>query len=246
MNRSEDLHVDVNGEAVLLDRSGAAVWPAQATLVFADLHFEKGSAYAKRDALLPPYDTRTTIKRMAQVVARRAPRRIIALGDSFHDRDAADRLDAEERAALSDMAAGAEWIWVEGNHDPKPPPWLGGLVAAEIALGGLVFRHVPTGQKGEVAGHLHPATIVAGRGMSVRRRCFVCDGARLLLPAFGAYAGGLDVRDAAIALLFAGGFAVYALGRERVYAVGGLHMPRRKKNVENQPSSTAIRTVKKP
>jgi metallophosphoesterase superfamily enzyme len=119
-------------------------------------------------------------------------------------------------------------------------------VAAQIALGGLVFRHVPAGQKGEVAGHLHPATIVAGRGMSVRRRCFVCDGTRLLLPAFGAYAGGLDVRNAAIASLFAGGFSVYALGRERVYAVGGLHMPRRKKNVENQPSKTAIRTVKTP
>lgn len=246
VSNSEELHIEVNDETLLLDKSGAAVWPAEKTLVFADLHFEKGSAYAKRGSLLPPYDTRSTIRRLADVVARRSPKRIIALGDSFHDGEAADRLDPEEREMLARLAAGAEWIWVEGNHDPKPPAWIGGRVAAEIALGGLVFRHVPGGggaQKGEVAGHLHPATRVKRNGMSVRRRCFVSDGARLLLPAFGAYAGGLDVRDDAIASLFADGFAVYALGRERVYMV---HMPRRKKSDEIQPSSAAIRTVKRP
>jgi DNA ligase-associated metallophosphoesterase len=240
-----DLHISVNGETLLLDRSGTAYWPAERTLIFADLHLEKGSAYAKHGALLPPYDTRSTIKRMVETIARRAPARAIALGDSFHDGEAADRLDREECEMLARLAAGTEWIWVEGNHDPQPPSWLGGSVAAEVALGGLVFRHLPGGgaQAGEVAGHLHPATVVKRNGMSVRRRCFVSDGARLLLPAFGAYAGGLDVRDAAIASMFADGFAVYALGRDRVYAV---HMPRRKKSDETQPSSTAIRTVKKP
>lgn len=245
MTRGEDLQIDVNGERLLLDRAGAVYWPSQSTLIFADLHFEKGSAYARGGQLLPPYDTRTTIKRMVKAVARHAPTRVIALGDSFHDGEAADRLDREEREMLARLAAGAEWIWVEGNHDPKPPAWIGGRVAAEIALGGLVFRHVPGGgaQAGEVAGHLHPATTVRRNGMSVRWRCFVSDGARLLLPAFGAYAGGLDVRDAAIASLFADGFAVYALGRERVYVV---HMPRRKKSDETQPSNTAIRTVERP
>jgi hypothetical protein len=217
------MHISVNGETLLLDKSGAAVWPAEKTLIFADLHFEKGSAYARRGQLLPPYDTRTTIKRMAEVIARHLPKRVIALGDSFHDGDAAARLDSEECELLAQLAAGAEWIWVEGNHDPKPPAWIGGRVAAEIALGGLVLRHVPGGgaQAGEVAGHLHPASRVRLNGMSVRRRCFVSDGARLLLPSFGAYTGGLDVRDAAIASLFADGFAVYALGRDRVYAVQG-------------------------
>ncbi len=266
MTRRDDLHISVNGETLLLDKSGAAVWPAEKTLVFADLHFEKGSAYAKRGTLLPPYDTRSTIKRMAEAIGRHKPLRVIALGDSFHDGEAADRLDPEERAMLARLAAGAEWIWVEGNHDPKPPAWIGGRVAAEIAFGGLVFRHVPApcrpgpdqlplmlrqahpsrrrfaapqdeglgnpltlsqskgegtrpGQAGEVAGHLHPATVVRRGGMSVRRRCFVSNGARLLLPSFGAYTGGLDVRDIAIASLFADGFCVYALGRERVYTV---------------------------
>jgi len=242
-----DLHIEVNGETVVLDKSGAVYWPAEKTLVFADLHFEKGTAFARRGALLPPYDTRTTVRRMGEAIARHTPSRIIALGDSFHDNDAADRLDAEEQATLSAIVARAEWIWVEGNHDPEPPKWLGGRVAGEVALGGLVFRHLPGcgGQKGEVAGHLHPATTVRRRGLSVRRRCFISDGARLLLPAFGAYAGGLDIRDEAIASLFAEAFTVYALGGERVYAVAG-QLARRKTSDEIQPRSTAIKTVQRP
>ncbi|MDE1938145.1 MAG: ligase-associated DNA damage response endonuclease PdeM [Alphaproteobacteria bacterium] len=243
MTTDHDLHIEVNGERLLLDRSGAAYWPAERTLVFADLHFEKGSAMARRGSLLPPYDTRSTIRRMEQTIARFAPTRVIALGDSFHDGEADARLDAEERAMLTALAARGEWIWVEGNHDPKPPAWIGGIVASQFARGGLVFRHLPTAQSGEVAGHLHPAATVTRRGTSVRRRCFVSDGARLLLPAFGAYAGGLDVRDEAIASLFAGGCTAYALGRERVYAV---HALRRNRNDDIQPSSTAIRTVERP
>ncbi len=232
MTHTGALHISVNGETLLLDRSGAAYWPAEQTLVFADLHFEKGSAYAKRGALLPPYDTRATIRRMEQTIARFAPARVIALGDSFHDGEADARLDAEERAMLTALASRGDWLWVEGNHDPKPPAWIGGIVAAQFARGGLAFRHLPTAQKGEIAGHLHPAVTVTRHGTSVRRRCFVSDGARLLLPAFGAYAGGLDVRDEAIASLFAGGGTAYALGRERVYAV---HALRRNSNDDVSP-----------
>jgi len=242
----DDLHISVNGETLLLDRSGAAYWPAQSMLVFADLHFEKGSSFARRGSLLPPYDTRSTIRRMEEAIARHAPSRVIALGDSFHDGEAADRLDREECEMLVRLAARAEWIWVEGNHDPKPPDWLGGRVASEIAIGGLVFRHLPSGQSGEVAGHLHPAAVVRKLGMGVRRRCFVSDGIRLLLPSFGAYTGGLDVREDAIASLFEDGCTIYALGRERVYAVATQPGRRRKTSAESQPSSVAINTANTP
>jgi len=242
----DDLHISVNGETLLLDRTGAAYWPEQRTLVFADLHFEKGSSFARRGSLLPPYDTRSTLRRMEETIARHAPSRVIALGDSFHDGEAAERLDREECAMLARLTSDREWIWVEGNHDPKPPDWLGGCVASEIVLGGLVFRHLPSGQSGEVAGHLHPAAVVRRLGMSVRRRCFVSDGARLLLPSFGAYTGGLDVREDAIASLFAGGCTIYALGRERVYAVAVQAPARRNTKVDSQPSSPAISTARTP
>lgn len=219
----DETHVDVNGEDLVLDASGALWWPAEATLVVADLHFEKGSSYAPSGQMLPPYDTRTTLLRIEKLAGRLKPSRIVALGDSFHDRNGAERLDEEERARLAALRRGVEWIWIAGNHDPAPPHWLGGRVAEEIAIGGLVFRHEPRemNARGEIAGHLHPCATVTRRGRSLRRRCFVSDGARLVMPAFGAYAGGLDVRDRAVSGLFKARFLAYLLGTQRVYAVAG-------------------------
>lgn len=216
-----ETRIEVNGEELLLEAAGALWWPGEDTLVFADLHFEKGSSYARSGQMLPPYDTRATLSRIEAVVQRRAPARVIALGDSFHDRYAAERLDEEERTRLANLRQGLEWIWIAGNHDPAPPHWLGGRVAEEIAIGGLVFRHEPRemNARGEIAGHLHPCATVTRRGRSLRRRCFVSDGKRLLMPAFGAYAGGLDVRDRAVSGLFKDRFLAYLLGAARVYAV---------------------------
>ncbi len=216
-----DLTITVNGETLLLDASGAAFSSVHRALIFADLHFEKGSAYARGAQFLPPYDTRATLLRMARAVARHNPAVIVALGDSFHDRGAAGRLGPEERATLAAMARAAHFVWIAGNHDPEPPAWLGGEIAEHYRLGGLVLRHEPQpcAEAGEVAGHLHPCASVAKWGRSVRRRCFVSDGTRLVLPSFGAYTGGLPVADAAIASLFAGPFHAYMLGSDRVYAI---------------------------
>ena len=213
--------IDVNGEHLVLDTLGALYWPAERTLVFADLHFEKGSSYARRGQLLPPYDTRTTLRRIAALVTRYAPRRVIALGDSFHDRYAAERLDATERGMLAQFAQAAEWMWIAGNHDPAPPDWLGGRVCEEAAIGALVFRHEPSAARvaGEIAGHLHPCKSFARRGASLRRRCFVSDGSRMVMPAFGAYTGGLDIRDRAVRGLFGESFLAYVLGTRAVYAI---------------------------
>ncbi len=218
-----DTTIAVNGETLTLDAAGALWWAAERTLVFADLHFEKGSSFARRGQMLPPYDTRATLKRIDALVSLYHPKRVIALGDSFHDRDAADRLDDVERALLRDLARRADWIWIAGNHDPAPPSWLGGSVTEEAAIGGLVFRHEPHARPsaGEIAGHLHPCATVTRRGRSLRRRCFVSDGMRMVMPAFGAYAGGLDVRETPVKSLFAEDFFAYLLGTRRVYAVAG-------------------------
>ncbi len=216
-----DLIINVNGESVLLDPHGVAFVPSQGALIVADLHFEKGSSYARTGQLLPPHDSRATLLKLAEVVGRHQPSTIIALGDSFHDREAGARLGAEERAMLDTLSRVAEFVWIAGNHDPQAPYWLGGTKAEEVALGGLTLRHEPHESLhiGEVAGHLHPCASVGKWGRSVRRRCFVSDGLRLVLPSFGAYTGGLDVREAPITGLFAGPFHAYMLGQRRVYAV---------------------------
>ena len=215
--------IEVNGAELLLDPSGALYWSAERTLIFADLHFEKGSAFARTGQFLPPYDTRVTLARMESLMTKYAPTRVIALGDSFHDAGAADRLDDHERETLGRLGKRAEWIWIAGNHDPVPPRWLCGFVCEEVGLGALVFRHEPSASvaKGEIAGHLHPCKSIVRRGRSLRRPCFASDGMRLVMPAFGAYTGGLDVRDFALRMLFGTGFIAYLLGSRRVYAVAG-------------------------
>jgi DNA ligase-associated metallophosphoesterase len=212
--------VDVVGVTLIADLSGALFWEEQGLLVVSDLHLEKGSSFAARGVLLPPYDTVATLGCLAAVIARHDPRMVIALGDSFHDRSAHQRLTAADRDALAAMQARRDWIWIAGNHDPALPSDLGGTVAGEVAIGPIVFRHEPTGASGEIAGHLHPKARVSTRGRSMERRCFACDGERAVMPAFGAYAGGLSIRDAAFARIFqTPGLMAHVLGDYRLHTI---------------------------
>ena len=211
---------DIAGVALLADPSGALVWEEQGLLVVSDLHLEKGSSFAARGVLLPPYDTAATLSRLSAVIARHDPRMVIALGDSFHDRMAHERLAGADREAIAALQARRDWIWISGNHDPALPSNLGGVVASEVCIGAIAFRHEPTGAAGEIAGHLHPKARVVTRARAVERRCFVSDGERAVMPAFGAYAGGLSIRDAAFARIFGTpGFMAHVLGDNRVHAI---------------------------
>ena len=213
--------VMLGGVACALDLSGALYMPDEATLVVADLHLEKGSSFARRGSLLPPYDTRTTLLALGGVIGRYDPRRVIALGDSFHDVGGPDRLDGGDADALAAMQAGREWVWIIGNHDPALPKAIGGEVVEELAISGLTLRHAPDpGTRCELAGHLHPVGKVVRRGGGVRRRCFVADDLRCVMPAFGAYAGGLNVCDPIFAPLFPDGFTAHVIGGERLFAIG--------------------------
>jgi hypothetical protein len=214
--------VVVGGVTLVADCAGAIYWPDEKLLVVADLHFEKGSAFAARGVLLPPYDTATTLARLAILIERYAPRVVIALGDSFHDGGGPSRMADISRTALASLQRGRDWVWIAGNHDPDPADGIGGRFADVLALGPLTFRHEPSPHPcdGEIAGHLHPLARVAQRGRAVSRRCFASDGRRLVMPAFGAYAGGLNVRNRAFTSLFeAVEFTAHMLGERRLYAI---------------------------
>lgn len=215
-------HVRVAGRDLFADPSGALYDEGEGALLVADLHFEKGSSFARRGMMLPPYDTAATLARLAAVIARCAPKLVIALGDSFHDGDASARLSDRDRDGIAALQSGRDWLWITGNHDPDPPCGVSGQALAEWRMGPLILRHEPlAGERpGEVAGHLHPMAIVLGTSGATRRRCFVSDGSRCVMPAFGAYAGGLNIHHHAFGGLFrAGRRMAHALGRDRVYPV---------------------------
>jgi uncharacterized protein len=217
--------IHLGGERLMLDPAGVLIWPAAGLLVVSDLHLEKGSSYARRGQLLPPWDTHATLDRLALLLRRHRPRLVVALGDSFHDTDGASRLPASELSRLRAMTEAHRFIWVQGNHDPAPPRGIGGEWVEAFATATLVFRHQARADAdGEISGHHHPKATVPARAGSVCRPCFVSDSHRLMLPAFGAYTGGLDVRDPAIARLFPRGGRVFLLGRERLFsfAIGTL------------------------
>lgn len=199
----------LNGIELFAEPSGALWWPAAATLVVADLHFEKGTSYARRGVLLPPYDTSATLARLAAAIGPRV-RRVVCLGDSFHDGDGPARLNASDAQALECLVAAHDWIWVTGNHDRALPAIIGGRVATgEVRLDGLVLRHQADGDAvGEISGHFHPKSAIDIRGRRLSGACFIHDAKRIVLPAFGAYTGGLHVESAPIRALFPGGFRI--------------------------------------
>jgi len=210
----------VNGVTAHPLLSGALFVPDFAALLVADLHLEKGSAYAAGGQLLPPYDTRKTIARLASAMSETRAETVIALGDSFHDLGADNRIHDEDAETLATLVRSvADWVWIEGNHDPEPPARFGGRTLPDMQLGDLILRHEPMSGKadGEVCGHLHPAAKVVGR--SRRLRCFATNGMRMILPAFGAYAGGLSVRDEAITSVFGRCPDAWVMGRDAVYPI---------------------------
>lgn len=211
----------VCGEELRALSEGALYWPEQDTLIVADLHFEKGSAFATRGVHLPPYDTAKTLTRLEELIVRLKPASFIALGDSFHDGNAKDRMAAVDHARLQNLTMATDWTWICGNHDPAPEGF-GGRIVDELRLGALTFRHepAPAPATGEVAGHLHPCAVLRARGRHLRRRCFAADSSRVILPAFGAYTGGLNVCDKAYDGLFAGkAFHAWMMGRDQVVPV---------------------------
>lgn len=179
---------------------GALFWPEERLLAVADLHLEKASAFARAGWMLPPHDSRDTLARLARAIAHTGARQVLVLGDSFHDPDGPQRLPSAERGALVAMVGAVAWTWISGNHDGVAGGGLGGVVADELVIGGIAFRHIadPAATGPEISGHFHPKVHVPGVP-GPARRCFALAGERLVLPAYGSLAGGLDIGNAAFA-----------------------------------------------
>jgi DNA ligase-associated metallophosphoesterase len=183
------------GHELMALPQGALFWPARQALFVADLHLEKASWFARLGQMLPPYDSVATLADLTAVVAATGAREIWCLGDSFHDRHGCDRLPERARTMLTSLTAETDWTWITGNHDPGFGDHCGGAIVDEAVVDGLVLRHEadPAETRPELSGHFHPKLRITQRGRQVSRRCFVATDRKLVLPAFGALTGGLDV-----------------------------------------------------
>lgn len=198
--RVADVSLSFAGVQLLPLRCGALFWPAEEALLVADLHLEKGSAYARSGWMLPPYDSMETLRRLGAAIEQTGASRVFALGDSFHDGNGAARLSTTARERLFHIMHGCAFHWITGNHDGDSGAIFGGLAFEEVQLGGIMLRHEasPFDKCPEISGHFHPKVVVPLRtGRRVSRRCFAVTSNKLVLPAYGSYAGGLAVDDPA-------------------------------------------------
>jgi DNA ligase-associated metallophosphoesterase len=186
------------GEELLLTSGQALYWPRERALLVADLHLEKASFYARFGQLLPPYDSRETLGRVADAVMQTGARRVFCLGDNFHDTDGAARLESHAAGMLEALTRATDWVWVSGNHDLGNVPC--GTAIDELEVAGLILRHEALAEetRPELSGHFHPKLKVTARGRRVVRPCTVASERKLILPAFGALTGGMDAADPAI------------------------------------------------
>ncbi len=210
------------GMEAVLDMSGALYLTEGRILVVADMHLEKGTSGARRGIFLPPYDSQITLNLLSRTVTTYAPERVIFLGDSFHDAHAPLRLDTGCLDTLTTISKSCELVWVTGNHDPEIPQSIAAMCISELSFSGLHFTHIPelSTHTPQVSGHLHPVVTVTGRGRSMRRRCFATDGSRMILPAFGAYTGGLNVKDKAFDGLFKrSALTTHVIGEQGIYSL---------------------------
>lgn len=179
---------------------GAVFWPARRALLVADLHFEKASWFASVGQMLPPYDSIATLSDLTALIATTGAEEVWCLGDSFHDANGIERLPERARSMLRALTRATRWTWITGNHDAAFDDALGGRIVGEAHVDGLTLRHEanPADSQPEISGHFHPRLRLMLRGRRVARRCFVTSPTKLILPAFGAFTGGLDAADPAI------------------------------------------------
>lgn len=218
----KSITVQIAGLALVLDAAGVAFAPDEGTLLVADLHFEKASSLARRGVYLPPYDTADTLRMLESLVAKYQPKRVICLGDSFHDSFGHERLNTAILDAVMQLAIGRDWVWISGNHDPEVKENLPGENCAELELRGVALHHEPQFSAGcsEIAGHLHPCARIEQRGRSLRRRCFAVNENHMVLPAFGALTGSLNVLDKAYCgMMGENGAKAVMMGQSAAYSI---------------------------
>ena len=217
-NKSTSKKLAFGGHELQLLPEGCLYWKDENLLVVSDLHLEKGSSFVANGVFVPPHDTCETLSRLNAVLHKTKAIKLLLLGDSFHDENAYHRLDEKCRHDFSQLCENYEIIWIEGNHERGfVPPGLTSYESLDIK--GLIFRHIAkeNNQDYEISGHYHPCATIRHKGKATRKRCFVTDNQRIIMPAFGTYTGSLDVLDPAIRSLMDNEFVIHMSGGKKIY-----------------------------
>lgn len=171
----------LNGVHLMPDLSGALVCPKARLVAVSD-------PIGDPAARMAPQLAAEAIKRLAAVLRQRRPASVVWLGDALPNLLAAGGLAKRDGDELARLILGHDWHWVaEGLPEGLP-----GTAVPELKIAGLTFRHAGlpgSAALGEVSALPWP---VAGMDGAVWP-CFVFDGRRMIMPAFGGRRDGTNV-----------------------------------------------------
>lgn len=207
------------GHEFVLHPCGLLIWPQENLAVVSDLHLEKASYFAQRGQFLPPHESYETLRDLSHNLEFCGVKKVILLGDSFHDSSGYDRLDDQSYAALENLNKDFELIWITGNHDRDFVP-KGARITSDLRIQNIIFRHETVEDaQGEISGHFHPKARLTLRGQTINKPCFIEDGIRMIMPAYGTLTGGLDITKPPINRIFQKNFIAHILGKNQIYSI---------------------------
>jgi uncharacterized protein len=194
----------IAGERLVLLCEHAAWWPAGGALFVADFHLGKAASFRSAGIAMPPGTTAENIDRLERAISRSRARHLVFLGDFLHSAQGRAPDTLKQFARWREANPALAITLVRGNHDDRagdpPPEWKFRCVDPGERLGPFALVHDPAASANgyALAGHIHPAVRLSGRGeQSLRLPCFWF-GARVgVLPSFGAFTGSAVVRPRA-------------------------------------------------
>ena len=178
-----------------LDKSGILFWPEKKIAVASDLHLEKSSYLAKLGIFLPPYESLLTLNRLCKILKKSDIKKLILLGDTFHDNQGYSRLSRESRKKFDYIISKYDTTFILGNHDRNIEiPTVKKVL--NLKINEINFCHeLSLSNFYEISGHYHPKVVLKKFNNRISTKCFVISKSKIILPSFGKFTGGLDVND---------------------------------------------------
>jgi DNA ligase-associated metallophosphoesterase len=190
------LEVTVAGEQLVLLADRAIFWPRKQTLLVADTHWGKAATLRAAAIPVPGGTTTEDLHRLSALLRSTGATRLVLLGDAILAREGRAPRTLQAVTRWRECHPATDILLIRGNHDRHsgdPPASLNIRCAdAPFLDAPFVFQHFPGEAKGgyALAGHLHPAIRLYGRGKERRTLlCFWFTACCGVLPAFGALTG---------------------------------------------------------
>ena len=218
----ESIKKNIRGERFIFDKSGSIFLENLKTLIFSDLHLGKSLSFADHGNLIPPFDLDETLLNLKNIIERYKPKRLISLGDSFHENKSIQKMKRKYVYIINNLLRKVDITWIEGNHDSNLlfKDKIQGNFKNFYKLKNFKFVHskslIDELNLFEFSGHYHPKITLKFNGVNYSYKCFILTDNFCILPSFGTYTGGLDIKSNALQKILPINKQIIILGNNKI------------------------------